>query len=74
MKAGHFERSDAPFTPDELEFFAEEDKITILPKISTKELSNDGRPGYLQLLSGELVSSSLILSSHVSLSRYSGKK
>jgi len=52
MRAGHFEPSEAPFTPDELEFFAEEDQITIIPKITTAEQSADGQPGFLQLISG----------------------
>lgn len=52
MRAGHYESSDAPFTTAELEFFAEEEKITIIPKITTSQCDADGRPGYLQLLSG----------------------
>jgi hypothetical protein len=52
MRAGHFEISDSVFTPEELEFFAEEELITIVPKISTTECSDQGEPGYLPLLSG----------------------
>jgi GINS complex protein len=52
MRAGHFEISDSTFTPEELEFFAEEELITIVPKISTIECSDQGEPGHLPLLSG----------------------
>lgn len=52
MRAGHFESSEVPFSPDELEFYAEEERITIVPKISTNQLGPDGSRGYLHLLSG----------------------
>ena len=53
MRAGHFEISDSVMTPEELEFLAEEELITIIPKISTTEQDDAGRAGYLALLSGE---------------------
>lgn len=52
MRAGHFEASDTVLPPEELEFLAEEELITIVPKISTAEKDDAGRPGYLTLLSG----------------------
>lgn len=54
MRAGHFEVSDSVMTPEELEFLAEEELITIIPKISTSERDDAGRAGYLALLSGKL--------------------
>lgn len=57
MRAGHFENSEVPFQPDELEFYAEEERITIVPKISTNQLGPDGTRGYLHLLSGALACS-----------------
>ena len=52
MRAGHFESSDSVFSPAELEFFAEEELITVIPKISTAEKDEAGREGHLSLLSG----------------------
>ena len=52
MRAGHFESSDVVLTPAELEFFAEEELITIIPKISTAEKDDAGREGHLTLLTG----------------------
>jgi hypothetical protein len=52
MRAGHFEASASILSPEELEFFAEEELITIIPKISTTETDDTGRAGHLVLLSG----------------------
>jgi hypothetical protein len=57
LRAGHFETSDSVFTPAELEFFAEEELITVIPKITTAERNEAGQEGYLTLLSGATVSS-----------------
>ena len=58
MRAGHFEASDTVLPPEELEFLAEEELITIVPKLSTAEKDDAGRPGYLTLLSGASVRNS----------------
>ena len=52
MRSGHFESSDAVLTPAELEFYAEEELITIVPKITVTGKDEVGRDGHLALLSG----------------------
>ena len=64
MRAGHFEVSDSVMTPEELEFLAEEELITIIPKISTTEHDDAGRAGYLALLSGECSTDSECTAQH----------
>jgi hypothetical protein len=54
MRAGHFETNASILSSEELEFFAEEELITIIPKISTTETDDAGRAGYLSLLSGAI--------------------
>lgn len=54
MRARRYQSRDGVISPAELEFLAEEERITIVSKMSTTERDAYGRAGYLSMLAGAL--------------------
>lgn len=52
MRARRYQSRDSVISPAELEFLAEEERITIISKVSTTEKDALGRAGYLSMLAG----------------------
>lgn len=52
MRARRYQSRDSVISPAELEFLAEDEKITIISRVSTTESDSCGRNGYLSMLTG----------------------